>query len=207
MSWKTSAATHLEAFMVVFPVLFELLKVSSNSSSPTPCLTRQGIYVSVLLQLYQKYTCWYLWPWLWDFQCPVSSLTEALKETDSKKPFKCVEMTVSIKQLAFLIWSYGKWRARSEVWLPHHCSGTKWPESYQFLNCRLWSASFVSTHASCVFSYLAWNVGGSKGSVSISVIFQDFMFSFLEILSFQLALQVHEPVSERMLNKPRQRTP
>lgn len=57
------------------------------------------------------------------------------------KNFSSVEITVSIKQLAFLIWSYGKWRARSEVWLPQHCSGT---QSYQFLKgivlagCAFW---------------------------------------------------------------------
>ena len=52
MSWKTSPSTHVDAFVIIFPILFELLRVCSNGLVPDAMLDKVGylykyIYISI----------------------------------------------------------------------------------------------------------------------------------------------------------------
>ena len=48
MTWKTSASSHVQAFVINFAVLFELLRVCSNGLIPDAMLEKADLYVSLL---------------------------------------------------------------------------------------------------------------------------------------------------------------
>ena len=51
MTWKTSPSTHIDAFVLIFPILFELLRVCSNGLVPDAMLDKVG-YISLYLYIF-----------------------------------------------------------------------------------------------------------------------------------------------------------